>query len=145
MDFKDLRELILTVDKTSIKQVNIEMDDIKINIFKEKEDYKNKENVESETKTVKEKTDKEINEKEMEDLYIVKSPIVGTFYAASSPEDDPFVKIGHQVSKGDTLCIIEAMKMMNEIQSEINGEIVEVLVENEDVVEYGQPLMKIRG
>lgn len=145
MDFKDLRELILTVDKTSIKQVNIEMDDIKINIFKEKEDYKNKENVESETKTVKEKTDKEINEKEMEDLYIVKSPIVGTFYAASSPEDAPFVKSGHEVSKGDTLCIIEAMKMMNEIQSEINGEIVEVLVENEDVVEYGQPLMKIRG
>jgi len=79
-----------------------------------------------------------------EDLYIVKSPIVGTFYGSSSPGTPAFVKVGDKVAKGDTLCIIEAMKIMNEIESEEAGEIVEILVQNEDIVEYGQPLMKIR-
>lgn len=72
------------------------------------------------------------------------SPIVGTFYNASSPEADTFVQVGDKVKKGDVLCIIEAMKLMNEIESDFDGEIVEILVVNEGPVEYGQPLFKIK-
>lgn len=79
-----------------------------------------------------------------EDLYIVTSPIVGTFYEAPGPSKPKFAEAGKIVKKGDVLCILEAMKLMNEIQSDVDGEIVEVLVKNEDMVEYNQPLFKIR-
>lgn len=75
---------------------------------------------------------------------VVASPLVGTFYNASSPGAEPFVKAGDTVKKGQVLGIIEAMKLMNEIESEYDGVIEAVLVENEDVVEYGQPLFRIR-
>lgn len=71
------------------------------------------------------------------------SPMVGTFYAQPSPEKPPYIKVGDKVRKGQTICIIEAMKLMNEIESEYDGEVVEVLVENEDMVEFGQPLFLI--
>ena len=73
----------------------------------------------------------------------VKSPLVGTFYAAPSPEAEPFVKKGDIVKKGQILAIVEAMKLMNEIESEYNGVVEEILIENEDMVEYGQPLFII--
>ena len=72
------------------------------------------------------------------------SPMVGTFYRRPSPEDPEFVKVGDKVKKGDVLCIIEAMKVMNEIQSDFSGEIVETLIEDGVSVEFGQPLFKIR-
>jgi acetyl-CoA carboxylase biotin carboxyl carrier protein len=79
-----------------------------------------------------------------EDLHIVTSPIVGTFYESPGPSKPKFAEAGKTVKKGDVLCILEAMKLMNEIQSEVDGEIVEVLVKNQDMVEYNQPLFKIR-
>ena len=79
-----------------------------------------------------------------ENYKIVKSPMVGTFYASSAPDKDPFVKVGDKVHKGQVLCIVEAMKLMNEIESEFDGEIVEICVNNEDIVEYGKPLFKIK-
>lgn len=79
-----------------------------------------------------------------ENYKIVKSPMVGTFYSSSSPEKEAFVKVGDKVKKGQVLCIVEAMKLMNEIESEYDGEIVEICVNNEDVVEYGKPLFKIK-
>jgi acetyl-CoA carboxylase biotin carboxyl carrier protein len=72
------------------------------------------------------------------------SPMVGTFYAQSSPDKPPFVKVGDKVKKGQTLCIIEAMKLMNEIESEYDGEIVKVFKNNEEMVEFGQPLFVIK-
>jgi acetyl-CoA carboxylase biotin carboxyl carrier protein len=78
------------------------------------------------------------------DLFIVKSPIVGTFYESPSPGSPPFVVIGDTISVGQVLCIIEAMKLMNEIESEVTGEIVKKLVTNGQPVEYGQPLFAIR-
>ena len=81
---------------------------------------------------------------EGENVKIVKSPMVGTFYASSSPDKEPFVSVGDKVHKGQVLCIVEAMKLMNEIESEFDGEIVEICVKNEDVVEYGTPLFKIK-
>jgi acetyl-CoA carboxylase biotin carboxyl carrier protein len=79
-----------------------------------------------------------------EDLHIVKSPIVGTFYTASSPEAEPFVSVGARVDLGQVLCIVEAMKLMNEIESDVAGEVVRVFVENGHPVEYGESLFGIR-
>ena len=73
----------------------------------------------------------------------VTAPIVGTFYAASSPDADDFVKVGDQVDKGAVLCIIEAMKLMNEIEAEVSGQVMEIVAENGEPVEYGQTLMWI--
>ena len=75
---------------------------------------------------------------------VVKSPLVGTFYAAPSEDAQPCVKVGDTVKKGQTLAIVEAMKLMNEIESEFDGVVTEILVENEDNVEYGQPLFRIQ-
>lgn len=74
---------------------------------------------------------------------VVKSPIVGTFYSASAPDKAPFVKVGSQVKQGDVLFIIESMKVMNEVQSEFDGTVKEILVSNGDTVEYDQPMMII--
>lgn len=78
------------------------------------------------------------------DLIESRSPIVGTFYQSSSPDAPPFVTVNDTVKKGDVLCIIEAMKLMNEIEAEISGTIIEVLVENGQAVEYDQPLFRIK-
>ena len=74
----------------------------------------------------------------------IASPIVGTFYAAPSPEGEPYVQVGDRVSKGQVLCIIEAMKLMNEIESDVDGELVEVFPKNAQPVEYGEPLFAVR-
>lgn len=78
------------------------------------------------------------------DEHIIKSPIVGTFYAGSSPDAGPFVRVGDFVEAGQTVCIIEAMKLMNEIEADIGGEVARVLVENGHPVEYGEPLFALR-
>ena len=79
-----------------------------------------------------------------EDLHVIKSPIVGTFYAAASPEAEPFVSLGDSVGKGEVLCIIEAMKLMNEIESDVAGEVAKIFAKNGSPVEYGEPLFGIR-
>jgi acetyl-CoA carboxylase biotin carboxyl carrier protein len=80
----------------------------------------------------------------VEDLYQITSPIVGTFYSSPSPDKDPYVKEGSSVSADSVVCIVEAMKLMNEIQAEVSGEVVKIYVENGQPVEYGQPLFGIR-
>ena len=79
-----------------------------------------------------------------EDLHVVKSPIVGTFYAGPNPESAPFVKVGDVVQAGQTVCIIEAMKLMNEIEADISGEVARIMVANGEPVEYGEPLFALR-
>lgn len=86
---------------------------------------------------------KEAEEEEDDKLFII-SPIVGTFYSAPAPDEPAFVKVGDQVKNGQTVCILEAMKLMNEIQSEFDCEIEAVLVSNEQKVEYGQPLFRVK-
>ncbi len=148
MDIKDIKDLIITINNTDIERVEIEKDNIRIMISKG-----NSNKVKDSTTIVSNPIEVEVNKEiitreevslEDENLYIVKSPMVGTFYLAPGPGEESFVKIGDIVEKGQTLCIIEAMKLMNEIEAEVSGEIVDILVKNEDVVEYGQPLMKIR-
>lgn len=88
----------------------------------------------------------EVIDKPVEELSGKKivSPMVGTFYSCSSPEKPPLAKVGDMVKKGQTVCIIEAMKLMNEIESDLDGEIVKILVNNEQMVEYGQPLFIVK-
>ena len=81
---------------------------------------------------------------EKEEGNTIKAPMVGTFYRASSPDQPPFVQVGSKVKKGDTICIIEAMKLMNEVEADQDGEIIEILVENEEMVEFDQPIFRIR-
>jgi acetyl-CoA carboxylase biotin carboxyl carrier protein len=81
---------------------------------------------------------------EMDGLHAVRSPVVGTFYRAPAPGEDVYVEVGDTVSAGQTLCIVEAMKLMNEIVADVSGEVVEVLAENAGGVEYDQPLFYIR-
>lgn len=76
--------------------------------------------------------------------HTIKAPMVGTFYASSSPDQPAFVQVGSKVKKGDIVCIIEAMKLMNEVEADQDGEIIEVLVENEEMVEFDQPMFRIR-
>jgi acetyl-CoA carboxylase biotin carboxyl carrier protein len=76
-------------------------------------------------------------------VYEVKSPMVGTFYRAPSPEADPFVNVGDSIKQGSVICIVEAMKLMNEIESELSGKVVKILVENAQAVEYNQPLFLV--
>lgn len=83
------------------------------------------------------------NEEDDENVFVIKSPLVGTFYAAPAQDSDPFVKIGDRVKKGQVLAIVEAMKMMNDIESDCDGIISDILVANGEAVEFGQPLFKI--
>lgn len=81
---------------------------------------------------------------EVSNLHLIKSPFVGTFYASPAPGKPVYVKVGDKVKAGQTLCVLEAMKIMNEIDADKSGEIVEICVENESLVEFGQPLFKIK-
>jgi acetyl-CoA carboxylase biotin carboxyl carrier protein len=76
-------------------------------------------------------------------LVDILSPMVGTFYRASAPDESPFVEVGESIRRGQTVCIIEAMKLMNEIEAEVNGQVVEILVQNGEPVEYGQALLRV--
>ncbi|MGI6382832.1 MAG: acetyl-CoA carboxylase biotin carboxyl carrier protein [Tissierellaceae bacterium] len=144
MDIKDIKDLIVTINNTDIETVEIKKSDIQVLITKSKSQENHMVKPDDSIKERVVKEEKENLPLEDEDIFLVESPMVGTYYGAPSPDADPFVKVGDRVEKGQTLCIIEAMKIMNEIESEISGEIVEILANDEDIVEYGQALMKIR-
>ncbi|WP_054199812.1 acetyl-CoA carboxylase biotin carboxyl carrier protein [Clostridium baratii] len=103
-----------------------------------------KEIVKEETAREEIKGDNKEEKEDLENLTIISSPMVGTFYGAPSPDSDSFVSIGEKVNVGSVLCIIEAMKLMNEIESEVNGTVVDILVKDGEMVEYGTPLFKIK-
>ena len=88
--------------------------------------------------------DKGVNKKDVSDGDIITSPMVGTFYRAASPDSKPFVEKGQKINKGETLCILEAMKMMNQVSAEAGGTIIDILVDDAEPVEFGQPLFIIK-
>lgn len=143
MDIQLINNLITLIDKSSITSFDYEENGVAIKIKKENTVVSTETKVPASSKILSEESE-EATTKSDDEYIIVKSPIVGTFYDKASPEKDTFVKVGQKVSKGDTLCIVEAMKIMNEINSDFDGEIVEVLCNNEEMVEFGQPLFKIR-
>jgi acetyl-CoA carboxylase biotin carboxyl carrier protein len=153
MEFDQIIKLINTVSDSKVTHFSIEEGDTRISIKKAEKEAKtsfvqmqapavNMLPVQEFSQVVETKTT--VNVAEDANLLVVKSPLVGTFYAASSPEVENFVKIGDKVKKGQVIGIIEAMKLMNDIESDFDGEIVEILVNNQDMVEYGQPLFKIK-
>lgn len=149
MKFENIKELINIVSDKELSRVDIEKDGFKISIRKENKtnDLTNNTNKIYEQNTVVDNQALINNARvdiQDENNIIVKSPIVGTFYSAPSPEEEDYVRIGDKVTKGKTLCIIEAMKLMNDIEAEVSGEIVEIMVNNEETVEYNQPLFKIK-
>jgi acetyl-CoA carboxylase biotin carboxyl carrier protein len=142
MELEDLKELIELLKETDITEILVEKEGTKVKIKREKffqslDITTQKTHVVQETPVIKE------IEEETQRLITVTSPIVGTFYRSPTPEASVFVETGLKVRKGQVLCIIEAMKLMNEIESEVDGILVKALVENGQPVEYGEPLFLI--
>ncbi|WP_347549668.1 acetyl-CoA carboxylase biotin carboxyl carrier protein [Pseudalkalibacillus hwajinpoensis] len=159
---QEIRELIKLIDQSNIDEFEYESDGSKIVLKKNEVKYAEtpaqapveqpapqevaapvKQSV---TATAKEASAEDSTEKKQdESLHKIESPMVGTFYARPNPETDAYVKTGEKVSEDSVVCIIEAMKLFNEIEAEVNGEIVEMLVEDGQLVEYGQPLFLVKA
>ena len=149
MEYENLLKLIKAVSDSELTDFEYEEQDTKIRMRKKKEtvlvgDKTLQSNMMTDS-VVAHITDdsKGTSDDEAQRSNIVKSPLVGTFYCAPSEDSEPFVVVGSKVKKGQTLAIIEAMKLMNEIESDFDGEVAEIYVENGQAVEYGQPLFKI--
>ena len=141
MKFEQLVELIQTVSSSNLGEFKYEEGDFKISLKKEKGEVRLAEQSESVSDNVLEQPRESVKSREGN---VIKSPLVGTFYASPAEDADPFVQVGEQVQKGKILAIVEAMKLMNEIESEFDGTIQEILVEYGESVEYGQPLFIVR-
>ena len=144
MEYEKIKQLMDDMGNSKLSSIDIDFPDgTKISM-------KKNENAEATIKTVVVEN-KEVKTEESESTKlsdentgnIVKSPMVGTFYIKPNPSAEPYVEVGKRVKKGDVLCIVEAMKLMNEIESEFDGEVAEILVKDGEAVEYGKPLFKI--
>ena len=161
LDHEDLNRLIEKISTSDIQEFLLEGEDFKLeikrNLFDQNQDNNIVSNTSFDRQTIP--SQKSINDNVSivnepdspqvappgrSDLTDITSPMVGTFYRAAAPGEDPFVEIGSNVKVGQTICILEAMKLMNEIESEFNSEIVEILVENGTPVEFGQVLMRVK-
>ena len=159
VDFKQLQELLSAIAQTDITELTLKSDDFELKVKKGAIGV-TQEVVTSipsvslpvptqpaiaapvATSTTSEAVSPAKNA-EQQKWVEVTSPMVGTFYRAPSPDDPPFVDVGERISKGDTVCIIEAMKLMNDIEAEVSGEVMEIMVQNGEPVEYGQVLMRV--
>ncbi len=144
MEYEKIKQLIDEMGNSKLTEVDIEFPDgTKISMKKDKMQEKIIQNTSIvENDTIENQIKEDKNEKKGN---IIKSPMVGTFYLKSSPTAEPYIEIGKEVKKGDVLCIIEAMKLMNEIESEYTGKVIEILVKDGEAVEYGTPLLRIEG
>jgi acetyl-CoA carboxylase biotin carboxyl carrier protein len=144
MDLKEIKSLIKLLKETDLSEIEVEESGRKIRIRQEK--YLPSAPVhqaDSPLPTPSPVPPQSVVEESVPNLAIISSPIVGTFYRTHAPGADPYVKTGDVVKKGQTLCIVEAMKLMNEIESDLDGTVVAVCVEDKSPVEFGQPLFKI--
>ena len=162
LDHEDLNRLIEKISTSDIQEFSLEGEDFKLEIKRnlfdqtqfnnnlvsnnsvDKQTTTNQKSLNDKVLTVNEPKTPQVAPPGRSDLTEIISPMVGTFYRAAAPGEDPFVEVGNIVNVGQTICILEAMKLMNEIESEFNGEIVEILVENGTPVEFGQVLMRIK-
>lgn len=136
MDLEQIEKLVEIIEKSTLKEITVEEGNLKINLKRE-----NNKEIQNVTKNIDKKP--EVLEEPDEESFIT-SPIVGTFYSAASPETPAFVRVGDTVKKGQPVCIVEAMKLMNEINCDFDCQIEAVLVSNEQKVEYGQPLFRVK-
>lgn len=159
MKFEDIKKLVDLIDASkTLTELNLEQDEYKIVIKKEKEivqapitsmyevpsaQVMHTPQIQSQTH-VQPQTNAISPAEHIDTGKTINAPMVGTFYKSPSPESAPYVSVGDKVNADSTVCILEAMKLFNEIQAEISGEIVEILVEDGQMVEYGQPLFKVK-
>ncbi len=151
MEYEKIKQLMDDMGNSKLTSIDIDFPDgTKIRMKKEAKPVVVQKN---DTKDIVENyvVEEKVQEKEQsnetkkeDDGNILKSPMVGTFYLKPSPTSEPYVEVGKDVKKGDTLCIIEAMKLMNEIESEYTGKVVEILAKDGEPVEYGTPLFRIK-
>lgn len=148
MDYKEIKRLMDDMGNSKLTAIDIEFPDgIKISMKKENTTQKIEEvkTVEAPTAQVNINTQNQTTiQPQIEECKTIKSPMVGTFYSKSSPSATPYVEVGKKVKKGDIVCIIEAMKLMNEIEADVDGEVIEVCVNDGDIVDYGKVLFKIK-
>ena len=162
LDHDDLNRLIEKISTSDIQEFSLEGEDFKLeikrNVFDQnqvinnlvsntsfdKQTIPNQKTINDNIPVVNEPDAPQVAPPGRSDLTEITSPMVGTFYRAAAPGEDPFVEVGNNVKVGQTICILEAMKLMNEIESEFNAEIVEILVENGTPVEFGQVLMRVK-
>jgi acetyl-CoA carboxylase biotin carboxyl carrier protein len=148
MEIEDIKELIELIQNSTVEEFEMEKDGTKVRIRQStgtvvQPDIAPAVPVQESVSTGIE-TAAPPQVKEEEDLHIFKAPIVGTYYITPKPDAEPFVNIGDRVNSSTVLCIIEAMKIFNQIESDVSGEIIDILVENGQPVEFGEPLFKIR-
>ncbi len=145
MDLELVKKFIELAESKGVSALKYEDDDIKISV-----DYSQSVQIQQHTPVqthavMPVEVEASNNSTSGSEFHEIKSPFVGTFYGQPAPGKPSYVKIGDRIGKGQTLCILEAMKIMNEIESDVSGEIVEICVENESLVEYGQVLFKVRA
>ncbi|WP_250230110.1 acetyl-CoA carboxylase biotin carboxyl carrier protein [Anaeropeptidivorans aminofermentans] len=149
MDFNNIKELISLIDKSSLTELDLKFENTEIRLSKNKNSTGSVKEASKPVVSVPEIKEEgpitilPVEEKEVKEGFIVKSPLVGTFYESHSPGKPPYVSVGSTVKEGDILCIVEAMKVMNEITSEKSGEIAEIFIKDGEMVEYGQPIFRI--
>lgn len=139
MTIKEIQSIIKDFESSSLMTLELEMEGIKIRLSKNKSDQwiEPKEDLEPKPLVNEQQTLKK------DDQQIIKSPLVGTFYASSTPNGKPYVEVGQKVKKGQIVCIIEAMKIMNEIKSPYDGVIEDIFVQNGKVVGFNHPMMRV--
>ena len=162
LDHEDLNRLIEKISKSDIQEFLLEGEDFKLEIKRnlldqsqvpnnlvsnasfDKQAITNQKSINDNVSIASESEVPQVAPPGRSDLTEITSPMVGTFYRAAAPGEEPFVEVGNNVKVGQTICILEAMKLMNEIESEFNAEIVEILVDNGTPVEFGQVLMRVK-
>jgi len=162
LDHEDLNRLIEKITSSDIQEFSLEGEDFKLEIKRnlfdqnqviknlvsntsfDKQTIANQKTINDDIPVVNEPETPQVAPPGRSDLTEITSPMVGTFYRAAAPGEEPFVEVGNNIKVGQTICILEAMKLMNEIESEFNAEIVEILVENGTPVEFGQVLMRVK-
>ena len=162
LDHEDLNRLIDKISSSDIQEFSLEGEDFKLEIKRnlfdqnqvvnnlvsntsfDKETIANQNSINDNVSFVSEPEAPQVAPPGRSDLTEITSPMVGTFYRAAAPGEEPFVEVGNNVKVGQTICILEAMKLMNEIESEFNAEIVEILLEHGTPVEFGQVLMRVK-
>ena len=144
MDLDVVKEFIQLAKQEGVSELKYEKKDFKISVnFESKESVNYLSYPSLNNQPLSKPNSSEVSE-DQKDIHVITSPFVGTYYTQPAPGKAPVVKKGDKISTGQTLCILEAMKIMNEIEAEISGEVVEICVDNENLVEYGQPLFKIK-
>lgn len=145
MEYEKIKQLMNDMGNSKLTEINIDFPDgTKISMKKENVEVISNRLQEKVVETNIQNEEIVIQDEKEESGNIVKSPMVGTFYIKPSPTAEAYVEVGKEVKKGDVLCIIEAMKLMNEIESEYTGTVIEILVKDGETVEYGTPLFKIK-